>query len=52
MSAVGYCGDNVACEGFFGVLKRDGIHHRRYRTLNEARADVFDYVERFHNPRM
>jgi putative transposase len=52
MSAVGHCGDNAACEGFFGVLKRERIHHRRYRTLNEARADVFDYVERFHNPRM
>ena len=52
MSAVGHCGDNAACEGFFGVLKRERIHHRRYRTRNEARADVFDYIERFHNPRM
>ena len=52
MSAVGHCGDNAACEGFFGVLKRERVYHRRYRTLNEARADVFDYIERFHNPRM
>jgi len=52
MSAVGHCGDNAACEGFFGMLKRERINHRRYRTLNEARADVFDYIERFHNPRM
>ena len=52
MSAVGHCGDNAACEGFFGVLKRERVHHRRYRTRNEARADVFDYLERFHNPRM
>ena len=52
MSAVGHCGDNAACEGFFGVLKRERIHHRRYRTLNEARSDVFEYIERFHNPRM
>ncbi|MCG8523736.1 MAG: IS3 family transposase [Pseudomonadales bacterium] len=52
MSAVGHCGDNAACEGFFGMLKRERIHHRRYRTQNEARADVFDYIERFHNPRM
>lgn len=52
MSAVGHCGDNAACEGFFGVLKRERVHHRRYRTRNEARADVFDYIERFHNPRM
>jgi putative transposase len=32
MSAVGHCGDNAACEGFFGVLKRERIHHRDYRT--------------------
>ncbi len=44
--------NNAACEGFFGMLKRERIHHRRYRTRNEAKADVFDYLERFHNPRM
>lgn len=52
MSAVGHCGDNAACEGFFGLLKRERVHHRRYRTRDEARADLFDYIERFHNPRM
>lgn len=52
MSAVGHCGDNAACEGFFGMLKRERVHHRRYRTQDEARADLFEYIERFHNPRM
>lgn len=52
MSAVGHCGDNAPCEGFFGMLKRERIHHNRYLTLDAARADVFDYIERFHNPRM
>ncbi len=52
MSAVGHCADNAACEGFFGMLKRERVHHRRYRTRDEARADLFDYLERFHNPRM
>ena len=52
MSAVGHCGDNAACESFFGVLKRDRIHHHRYRSRDAARAAVFDYIERFHNPRM
>lgn len=52
MSAVGHCGDNAACEGFFGMLKRERVHHRRYRTRDEARADLFDYIERFHNLRM
>ena len=50
MSDVGHCGDNAAAEGFFGKLKRERIHRRRYLTLDEARADVFDYIERFHNP--
>ena len=52
MSAVGHCGDNAACEGFFGMLKRERVSHQLYRTLDEARADLFDYIERFHNPRM
>ena len=52
MSAVGHCGDNAAMEGFFGVLKRERVYRRRYLTLSDARSDVFDYIERFHNPRM
>jgi len=52
MSAVGHCGDNAACEGFFGMLKRERIHRTTYPTLDAARADVFEYIERFHNPRM
>lgn len=52
MSKVGHCADNAACEGFFGILKRERVHRRHYRTRDEARADLFDYLERFHNPRM
>lgn len=52
MSAVGHCGDNAACEGFFGVLKRERTNRMRYPTLDSAKADLFDYIERFHNPRM
>ena len=52
MSAVGHCGDNAAAEGFFGMLKRERVNRRRYQTLAEARTDVFDYIERFHNPRI
>lgn len=46
----GHCGDNAAAEGFFGKLKRERVHRRRYLLLAEARADVFDYIERCHNP--
>lgn len=52
MSAVGHCGDNAACEGFFGVLKRERVHRSHYRTRDQARADLFGYLERFHNPRI
>ena len=52
MSAVGHCGDNAVAEGFFGMLKRERVNRRHYRTTAEARSDVFDYIERFHNPRM
>lgn len=52
MSAVGHCGDNAACEGFFGLLKRERVHRTTYATLDAARADVFEYIERLHNPRM
>ena len=52
MSAVGHCGDNAACEGFFGLLKRERIYRTKYPTLDAARADVFEYIERRHNPRM
>ena len=52
MSEVGHCGDNAPAEGFFGMLKRERISRRRYLTFDDARADVFDYIERFHNPRI
>lgn len=52
MSEVGHCGDNAPAEGFFGLLKRERINRRRYLTVADARADVFDYIERFHNPRI
>ena len=51
MSAVGSCADNAAAESFFGVLKRERVNRQHYRTRAEARADIFDYIERSHNPR-
>lgn len=49
MSGVGNCYDNAVAESFFGLLKRERVHRRRYRTRTEARADLFDYIERFYN---
>ena len=51
MSAVDSCADNASMEGFFGMLKQERVNRRRYQTRAEARADVFDYIERFYNTR-
>ena len=51
MSRRGDCWDNAAIESFFSTLKRERVNRRRYATRDEARADVFDYIERFYNPR-
>lgn len=51
MSAVGSCYYNAATESFFGVLKRERVNRRHYQTRSEARADIFDYIERFYNQR-
>ena len=38
-------------ESFFSSLKTERTARKVYRTRDEARADVFDYTERFQNPR-
>ena len=49
MSDKGCCYDNAVVESFFASLKRERISRRKYRTRDEARADVFDCIERFYN---
>jgi len=49
MSRSGNCWDNAAMESFFSSLKTERIGRKVYRTRNEAKADVFDYIERFYN---
>ena len=51
MSRQGDVWDNSAMESFFSTLKTERVNRKVYRTRSEARADVFDYVERFYNPR-
>jgi putative transposase len=50
MSRAGNVWDNAAIESFFSSLKTERTARKTYRTRNEAKADVFDYVERFYNP--
>jgi putative transposase len=51
MSRRGDVWDNSAMESFFSSLKTERVNRCVYRTRDEARADVFDYIERFYNPR-
>ena len=51
MSRRGNCHDNAVAESFFQLLKRERVRRRIYNTRNDARADVFDYIELFYNPK-
>ena len=50
MSRSGNVWDNAAMESFFSSLKTERISRKVYRSRDEARADVFDYIKRFYNP--
>ncbi len=49
MSRKGNCWDNACVESFFRTLKVERVYHRRYRTREEARQDVFQWIEVFYN---
>ena len=51
MSRSGNVWDNAAMESFFSSLKTERTARKTYRTRDDAKADVFDYIERFYNPR-
>ena len=51
MNGAGSWYDNAPMESFFGTLKSELVHHRMYHTRDEAKADVFFYIESFYNRR-
>jgi putative transposase len=51
MSRSGNVWDNAAMESFFSTLKTERTARKVYRTRNQAKADVFDYIECFYNPK-
>jgi putative transposase len=51
MSRRGNCHDNAVTESFFQLLKRERIRRQIYPTRQDARADVFSYIEMFYNPK-
>ena len=51
MNGVGSWYDNAPVESFFGTLKTEWVHHQIYLTRQQARTDVFHYIEGFYNRR-
>jgi putative transposase len=49
MSRRGNCHENAVAESFFQLLKRERIKKKIYGTREEARSDIFDYIEMFYN---
>jgi len=49
MSGRGNCYDNAVVESFFGLLKRERVNRNYYLTRDDAKQDIFDYIECFYN---
>jgi len=49
MSRRGNCYDNAPMESFWGTLKNERVHHRRYATREQARQEISEYIELFYN---
>ena len=49
MSRKGDCWDNAVTESFFGTLKTERVFFSNYKTRDEARRDIVDYIEMFYN---
>jgi putative transposase len=51
MSRCGNCHFNAVAESFFQLLKRERVRRRTYPARDDARRDMFDYIEMFYNPK-
>lgn len=49
MSRKGNCWDNAVSESFFHSLKTELIHNQQYLTREDAKRDIFEYIEVFYN---
>jgi transposase InsO family protein len=49
MSRKGNCWDNAPMESFWGSLKNELVHHKRYASRSEAEASIREYIEIFYN---
>lgn len=51
MSRRGNCHDNAVAESFFSMLKTERIKRKIFKTREEARQEIFEYIELYYNPR-
>jgi transposase InsO family protein len=49
MSRTGNCWDHACVEKFFRTLKQELVYNQHYATRDEAKQDIFKYIEVFHN---
>jgi transposase InsO family protein len=49
MSRKGNCYDNACIESFHGILKRELVYQTNYKTREEAKKSLFEYIEFFYN---
>jgi transposase InsO family protein len=49
MSRKGNCWDNAPAESFFHTLKTELVHHKHYATREDAKRDIFTYIEGYYN---
>jgi len=49
MSRKGKCLDNAVAESFFGTLKNELVYQTRYKTREQAKSSIFEYIELFYN---
>ncbi|WP_310559021.1 IS3 family transposase, partial [Flavobacterium sp.] len=49
MSRKGNCWDNAVAESFFKTLKKECVYQNKFKTIQEAKLKVFDYIEQFYN---
>ena len=51
MSRAGNCHDNAVAESFFATIKKRIIKRKIYSTREDAKAEIFNFIEMFYNPR-
>ena len=51
MSRRGNCHDNAVAESFFATIKKRIVRKKIYTTRNDAKAEIFNFIEMFYNPK-